>query len=149
LAVKEGDNVFGITAIYIARNVAAGHFQIGYFTMVLAMLINLFSTVKGFSYFMLNQNWYVKVLDAYYEIMDNVEYSPAILPNSENKINVNNLCYKYPQSNDYALRNISNSFKIGEKIAIVGKNGSGKTTFISILLDLKNFEGEYYRCIDG
>jgi ATP-binding cassette subfamily B protein len=44
------------------------------------------------------------------------------------------------------LRNISNSFRIGEKIAIVGKNGSGKTTFISIILDLfKNFDGEYYK----
>lgn len=136
--------VFCITAIFIGQNVAAGYFQIGYFTMIMAMLFNLFSTIKQFSHFMLNQNWYIKVLEAYYKVM-NIEENNTINNNySQNKVFVNNLRYKYPQSEHYALQGISSDFKIGEKIAIIGKNGSGKTTFISIILDLlKNFEGEY------
>ena len=137
--------VFCVTAIYIGRKVAEGYFQIGYFTMIMAMLFNLFSTIKEFSYFMLNQNWYIRVLDAYYEVMNTQEYSSGKLDCSNNKISVDGLFYKYPQSEHYALRNFNNDFTIGEKIAIVGRNGSGKTTLISIILDLlKNYEGIYY-----
>lgn len=47
-----------------------------------------------------------------------------------------NVYFKYPNSNDYALKSINITIKKGEKIAIVGENGSGKTTFSKILLGL-------------
>lgn len=44
--------------------------------------------------------------------------------------------FKYPGSEDYALRHVSLKFTVGERLAVVGVNGSGKTTFIKLLCRL-------------
>ena len=51
--------------------------------------------------------------------------------------------FKYPRTENYVLRNVNLKFKIGEKLAVVGMNGSGKTTFIKLLCRLYDpTEGE-------
>lgn len=47
-----------------------------------------------------------------------------------------NVSFKYPGSDTYVIKNLNLKFVIGEKMAIVGKNGSGKTTFIKLLCRL-------------
>lgn len=47
-----------------------------------------------------------------------------------------NVSFKYPGSDTYVIKNLNLKFVIGEKLAIVGKNGSGKTTFIKLLCRL-------------
>ncbi|MBQ8821351.1 MAG: ABC transporter ATP-binding protein [Lachnospiraceae bacterium] len=56
----------------------------------------------------------------------------------DNKFSVEfeNVSFKYPGSDTYVIKNLNLSFVIGEKMAIVGKNGSGKTTFIKLLCRL-------------
>ncbi len=44
--------------------------------------------------------------------------------------------FKYPGSNLWALRHVNMKFKVGQRLAIVGENGSGKTTFIKLLCRL-------------
>ena len=44
--------------------------------------------------------------------------------------------FRYPGSEQYALRHLSMTFKVGERLAVVGMNGSGKTTFIKLLCRL-------------
>ncbi|WP_276952232.1 ABC transporter ATP-binding protein [Acetatifactor muris] len=49
----------------------------------------------------------------------------------------------YPNTENYALRHVNLKFKIGEKLAVVGVNGSGKTTFIKLMCRLYDpTEGE-------
>lgn len=51
--------------------------------------------------------------------------------------------FKYPGSDSWALRHVSTKFRVGEKMAVVGQNGSGKTTFIKLLCRLYDpTEGE-------
>lgn len=48
-------------------------------------------------------------------------------------ININNISFKYPNSDKYIYENFSLNIKAGEKIAIVGENGAGKTTLSKLL----------------
>ena len=46
----------------------------------------------------------------------------------KNKIELSGLSYKYPYTNELALKNINLEIKVGSRIAFVGKTGSGKST---------------------
>lgn len=54
----------------------------------------------------------------------------------EYQIEFRNVSFKYPETDNYVLKNISMKLNIGERLAIVGMNGSGKTTFIKLLCRL-------------
>ncbi len=54
----------------------------------------------------------------------------------EGTIEFKNVTYKFPESGITALNNISFKIKQGEKIGIIGRTGSGKSTIASLLLRL-------------
>jgi len=47
-----------------------------------------------------------------------------------------NVGFKYPDTDIWALRNLSFTLKPGEKLALVGENGAGKTTLVKLLAHL-------------
>ncbi|MBC7743357.1 MAG: ABC transporter ATP-binding protein [Bdellovibrionaceae bacterium] len=51
-------------------------------------------------------------------------------------IQVENLFFKYPTNNEMILNSISFRLKKGDRLGIIGRTGSGKTTLISALLHL-------------
>ncbi len=131
-----------ITAMFVGKGVVEGNFEIGYYSMIVSLLANMFVTIKRFSLFMLNRNWYVKVLDAYYSILEMPDNLNTGVNEGNNAISMVNVRYKYSQTENYALKGVDCSFKKGEKIALVGENGTGKSTLVSIVLGLlNNFEG--------
>lgn len=54
-------------------------------------------------------------------------------------ITIKNLSYKYKTSN-FGLEDINLEIKDGEFICIIGKNGSGKSTFSKLLAGLTKFK---------
>ena len=56
----------------------------------------------------------------------------------KNEIILKDICYRYNQQSSNVLNNINLSIKKGEKIAIKGRTGSGKTTLINIISGLLN-----------
>lgn len=50
------------------------------------------------------------------------------------KIEFKNVWFKYPNTNYYVLKDCSFTIEPGEKVALLGSNGSGKSTIIKLLL---------------
>ena len=44
-----------------------------------------------------------------------------------------NVCFSYPKNNKAVLSDINFSIKAGEKVALVGKSGGGKTTLLNLI----------------
>lgn len=51
-------------------------------------------------------------------------------------IEFRDVSFRYPGAEDFALNHVSLKLKVGERLAVVGMNGSGKTTFIKLLCRL-------------
>lgn len=53
--------------------------------------------------------------------------------------------FRYPKADQYALKHLNLTLKAGERLAVVGLNGAGKSTFIKLLLRLyEPTEGEIF-----
>ena len=55
---------------------------------------------------------------------------------SDFAINFSNVCFHYPMQRNDILKDINLEINSGEKIAIIGENGSGKSSFINLILGL-------------
>ena len=59
------------------------------------------------------------------------------------QVEFRDVSFRYPGSDRWALRHVNIKFRIGSRLAVVGPNGSGKTTFIKLLCRLYDpTEGE-------
>ena len=71
------------------------------------------------------------------EIKSEIENADGAAPAKEAQTLVlENVSFRYPNAENDTLNNISLEIKPGEKIAIVGENGAGKTTFVKLLMRL-------------
>ncbi len=76
-----------------------------------------------------------EVLQAEPEIKD---INPVPVNSLKGKIEVKNLSFKYPNSDNDILKNVSLNVNPGELVGITGTTGSGKTTLLEILLRIYN-----------
>ena len=61
------------------------------------------------------------------------------------ELKLENVSFKYPGNDDYALKNINLTIYPGEKLSVVGENGSGKTTLVKLIMRLYDpTEGNIY-----
>lgn len=52
---------------------------------------------------------------------------------SAGQVEFHNVCFKYPQADDYVLKDISFTANAGETVAFIGSTGSGKSTLINLI----------------
>lgn len=138
----------GIIYGYLIYRVVRGNMTIGDFTMY-------FATISGFAMwmqkvmadlaFIRSQNLYLNDFRDFLELDDEKENpKAAVIPESgAYEIEFRNVSFKYPHSDRYIYRNLSFTIKPGQRLAIVGVNGAGKTTFVKLLTRLYDpTEGE-------
>ncbi|MCR1962983.1 ABC transporter ATP-binding protein [Clostridium perfringens] len=125
---------------YLIYNVLFTGMGIGDFTMY-------FSTINGFGDWMKGilddlanikaQNMYLDDMREFLEIKsENKEKTKDIPIDSSYEIEFKNVSFKYPKTDKYIYKNLSLKIKKGQRLAIVGINGAGKTTFVKLLCRL-------------
>lgn len=72
-----------------------------------------------------------EVLDTENTILDSE--NPEALPNENGKLVFDNVSFKYPNADEYVLKNISFETNPGETVAFIGSTGSGKSTVIKLI----------------
>ena len=72
-------------------------------------------------------------------LKDNTYYE-GILKQNPISLTFDNVCFRYKGAEKQILKNISFSIKAGERFAIVGATGSGKSTIAKVLLRLNDIE---------
>ncbi len=128
--------------LVLSGNIGVGSFVL-YFTSI-AMLAGAFrdwcDKYSGFQWFSNNINY----MRDYCDMKDRTNRGEGRpLPESECEIEFRNVTYTYAGSEEPTIKNLSFTLKKGEKLALVGLNGAGKTTIIKLLCGLYDpTEGE-------
>lgn len=132
--------------IYLIRCIFAKTITIGNFTLYLSATATFFecvmSLLNSITNF-LNNSRYVDDFRSFYEmpelrqnLPDQKTNLPKLQPQSYYEFEFQNVSFKYPRAERFALQNVSIKIKAGERLAVVGLNGAGKSTFIKLLLRL-------------
>ncbi|MCL1793925.1 MAG: ABC transporter ATP-binding protein/permease [Oscillospiraceae bacterium] len=79
----------------------------------------------------------VRYMEDFFTLLETEKEETADdMPYDDVSIEFDDVCFSYPDTDFFALDNLSVKIRQGEKIAIVGANGSGKSTFVNLLCGL-------------
>ena len=142
-AAEAGSAVFtGVVYVFTCLKAWAGAFGVGSVTQYVGAVTTLSQNISLLldTFDQMRNN--AKFLEDTYELLDipNAMYQGSLTTEKRSdrqyEVEFKNVSFKYPGAENWALRNVSMKFKVGKRLAIVGENGSGKTTFIKLLCRL-------------
>ena len=135
--------------LFVCLKAWAGAFGLGDVVVYTAAIANLFQGISQLSGALGRMAANGRFLETAFGFLDapNIMYQGTLTTEKRSdgqyEIEFRNVSFCYPGAQDYALRHINMKFPIGSRLAIVGANGSGKTTFIKLLCRLYDpTEGE-------
>jgi len=133
---------FAVIQIVIALAALAGRISIGSIVKYVACVSSVSEGIRDISYVIISMLANTDYLEAYFRLMEwpNAMHQ-GTLPvekrhDNDYVITFDHVSFRYPGTDRDVLKDICLSFRAGEKMAIVGMNGSGKTTFIKLLCRL-------------
>lgn len=143
-ALSEGVSVVfvGLAYSFVCLKAWAGAFGVGsvaqYVSAITSLSANLGKLLSTWGELRGN----AVILKTTFEFLDipNEMYQGSLTTEKRSdrqyEIEFRDVSFKYPGATEYALRHVSMKLRIGERLAVVGQNGSGKTTFIKLLCRL-------------
>ncbi len=139
----------GIIYLYVCLKALGGAFGIGSVTQYVASVANVFGSISKFMALFAGIRTEAAFLKLNFEFLDLPDqmYQGSLTIEKrldrDYEIEFKDVSFRYPGSENWALRHVNMKFRIGERLAVVGQNGSGKTTFIKLLTRLYDpTEGE-------
>ena len=138
-----------VVYIFVCLKAWAGAFGVGAVTQYIAAITKASSGVSALIATAGAMKNNTPFLEQTFEFLDipNPMYQGSLTVEKRRdrdyEVEFKNVSFKYPGSDNWALRNVNMKFKVGSRMAVVGRNGSGKTTFIKLLCRLYDpTEGE-------
>lgn len=135
--------------LFVAIKALFGAFVVGNIVQYVAVLSRLGEGLQELMYILSDNEIYCTHLQNLFEYLDlpNHMYQGSLTvekrDDNEYYVEFRNVSFRYPNTDTYVLRHVNLKFKVGEKLAVVGMNGSGKTTFIKLMCRLyEPTEGE-------
>lgn len=130
---------------YFSYEAINGNINVAEYMVLISSTLLLSSTIVSFFKSVIRIKYDCLSVDFYKEYINEIEKNSVVNKSNfcekvqlDNDLEIEfvNVYFKYPNAQDYTLKNIS--FKISPKTAlgIVGLNGSGKTTIIKLLVRL-------------
>lgn len=139
----------GVVYAFVCLKAWAGAFAIGEVTQYIASITKVSTGVSMLVRVVGDLRNNVPFLRENFRFLDipNTMYQGSLTVEKRKDCNYEvefkDVSFRYPGSDVWALRNINMKFRIGKRLAVVGRNGSGKTTFIKLLCRLYDpTEGE-------
>ena len=132
----------GCVYLFVCLKAWAGAFGVGAITQYVGAITNLFSGISQLleTHGLVSTN--AEFLKLCYEFLDipNGMYRGSLTTEKRSdrqyQVEFRDVSFRYPGSDQWALRHVNMEFQVGKRLAIVGENGSGKTTFIKLLCRL-------------
>lgn len=135
--------------LFVASKALFGAFGVGNIVQYVAVLSRLGEGLQELMYLLSDNEVYCTHLQNLFAYLDlpNHMYQGSLTvekrDDNEYYVEFKNVSFQYPNADSYALKHVNLKFKVGEKLAVVGMNGSGKTTFIKLMCRLYDpTEGE-------
>lgn len=132
----------GVIYLFVCLKAWGGAFGVGSVTRYVGAITNLFLGVSGllrsFGIMRLNGEF----LEKCFEFLDipNKMYQGSLTTEKRSdrqyEVEFRDVSFRYPGAAQWALRHVNMKFCVGSRMAVVGMNGSGKTTFIKLLCRL-------------
>lgn len=96
----------------------------------------------------LNNNTRLIELQEFLDIDPEAEKSGTCIPSACPEIEFSNVSFRYPNTEQYVLKNCSFCIKPHEKVGLIGLNGAGKSTIIKLIFRFYDVEEGCIR-LDG
>ena len=140
---------YGLCYIFVALKALGGAFPIGFVVQYVGAISQFSDSLHKLAVCLTVLYKNAEYLELTYSFLDipNRKYMGTIpvekRDDNEYEFEFRDVSFRYPGSEAYALRHLNFRFKLGTKLAVVGRNGSGKTTMIKLLCRLYDpTEGE-------
>lgn len=131
-----------LTYLYVAVKVYIGAFGLGGFVKYQWCVSKIASASFYLAMAIADLRANNDFLELFFEYIDiPTEMHYGTIPTEKRMDNMydiefHNVSFKYPNADKYAIKNLNLKFRVGDRIAVVGMNGSGKTTMIKLLCRL-------------
>ncbi len=132
----------GIVYVYVCLKAWAGAFGVGAVTQYVGAVTAMSGHIGNFISTLGHMQSNTEFLKTTYEFLDipNAMYQGSLTTEKRRdrqyEVEFKDVSFQYPGADNWALRHVNMKFKVGKRLAIVGENGSGKTTFIKLLCRL-------------